>query len=298
MRSISKFGLAKMCGWFGITRQAYYANQNQTIQSALETCIIIKEVKSIRNNHPAMGGRKLYAKLKQQLRLHQVKIGRDTFFKLLKANNLLIRKRKRLPKTTNSFHSYRKYPNLIRGYRPTQPNEVWASDITYWRFKDRHLYLSFITDLYSKKIVGYQLGETLDARHSLKALRNALRDNDDIIPRIHHSDRGTQYCCADYTDELFKNQITVSMTESGDPLENAVAERVNGIIKTEYLSFYKPKTIAQAKKMLRRAVELYNQDRPHLSIEYNTPEFVHASAIETKRIWKSYYNKNEPVQLY
>ena len=225
-------------------------------------------------------------------------MGRDAFFDFLRAHNLLIRKRKRLPKTTNSFHFYRLYPNLIKDLNPQQPNEVWVSDITYWRFKDKHLYLSFITDMYSKKIVGYRLGETLEAKHSLIALKNALRNNNNVKPRIHHSDRGIQYCCTDYTDELMKRDIAISMTESGDPLENPVAERVNGTIKNEYLYYYKPRTIAEAKQLLRRAVRLYNRDRQHLSIGNYTPEYVHAKAIKTERLWKSYYKKKEPVKLF
>jgi len=161
---------------------------------------------------------------------HQIKMVRDALVELLAVNNLLIKRRKRRVHTTNSFHWLRKYPNLIRDYTPTGCNQLWVSDITYWRLKDRFIYISFITDAYSHKIVDYQVDETLEAASSIRALKMAFDQvKESIEALIHHSDRGIQYYSQNYVKLLQDNQIQVSRTENGDPLEDALAERINQI---------------------------------------------------------------------
>jgi transposase InsO family protein len=294
-----------LCGWFGITRQAYYQNNWEGISTTLEEDLIIQRVKQIRETHRRMGTRKLYEMLQPFMLEHQIKIGRDALFNMLSANHLLVRKRKRRIQTTNSYHWLRKHPNLISKFVPTEPNQLWVSDITYWKIKtDEHLYISFITDAYSRKIVGYQVAETMEAIESIQALQMALSalGAESHLHLIHHSDRGIQYCSHAYVKLLQDYNIKISMTESGDPLENALAERINGIIKEEYLETYDISNLKDAKKLLKSVVELYNTERPHMSISNLTPNIIHHSKneIKTERLWKNYYQKKDkfvnPVQ--
>jgi putative transposase len=236
--------LGRLCLLFGITRQSYYQHYWHVEETCFEHKLLLSEVLRIRKNHPRMGGRKLYDLLEPFMLEHQIKLGRDNLFDLLAANNLLVRRRKRRIHTTNSFHWLRKYPNLIRDFTPKASNELWVSDITYWKIETGHVYISLITDAYSHKIVGYQVAETLEAIESIKALQTAISSIEQPISHlIHHSDRGIQYCSSDYVKLLQDNGIEISMTENGDPLENAIAERINGIVKDEYLECYQVKDI-------------------------------------------------------
>jgi putative transposase len=292
-------GLAKLCGWFGVTRQAYYQNGWKGIEISIEEDLLLKEVLSIRKNHKRMGTRKLYEKLHPFMLEHQIKIGRDALFDLLSSNHLLVRKRKRRIQTTQSSHWLRKYPNLIRDFVPTGPNQLWVSDITFWKIIGGHVYISFITDAYSHKVVGYNVAKTLEAIESVQALKMALSglfmEPDGHFQLIHHSDRGAQYCCFEYVKLLKENNIQISMTENGDPLENALAERLNGILKDEYLNDNLVKSIEEASKVLSRSVSLYNEDRPHMSIGNQYPSLVHEQKIQTERLWKNYYKKNPTI---
>ncbi len=294
--NFSHIGFAQLCGWFGITRQAYYQNSWKAVDVSIEEDLILKEVKKIRKYHGRMGTRKLYDKLEPFMIEHQIKIGRDALFDLLSANHMLVRKRKRKVQTTQSYHWLRKYPNLIKDFTPTAPNQLWVSDITYWQIETGYVYISFITDAYSHKIVGFHVAETLESVETIKALEMALAG---LIPGteyrlIHHSDRGVQYCHHKYVKLLQDYDIKISMTENGDPLENAIAERVNGIIKEEYLQDYTVKNIKEAKQVLSFAVKLYNEDRPHNSISNNVPNDVHENKqVKTKRLWKNYYKKRD-----
>ena len=292
-------GLAKLCGWFGVTRQAYYQNGWKGVELSIEEDIILKEVLKIRKNHPRMGTRKLYEKLHLFMLEHQIKMGRDALFDLLSSNYLLVRKRKRRIQTTQSFHWLRKYPNLIRDFVPTGPNQLWVSDITYWKIFGGHVYISFITDAYSHKVVGYHVAETLEAVESVQALKMALSglfmEPGDHFQLIHHSDRGVQYCSYEYVKLLKDNNIQISMTENGDPLENALAERLNGILKDEYLNDSQVTSIEDARKVLSRSVDLYNEDRPHMSIGNLCPSLVHTQKMQTERLWKNYYKKNPTI---
>lgn len=291
-----RIGLAKLCGWFGVTRQAYYKNNWEGVTITLEEELIIQQVKAIRKNHRVMGGRKLYDLLRPFIAEHQIKLGRDALFKILSANGLLVRKRKSRVRTTNSYHWMRMYPNIIKGVVLTAPNQLWVSDITYWKIRNnQHLYISFITDAYSHQIVGYHVAETLATIETIQALNMALSTlkNTTELNLIHHSDRGLQYCSNTYVSLLKKRNIQISMTESGDPLDNAIAERINGIIKEEYLLNHVVKNLKQAKQLLKSVINLYNNERPHMSIGNLTPNTIHYSQnpIETKKLWKNYYQK-------
>jgi len=264
---------------------------------SIEHDLIIKEVLEIRKNHRLMGTRKLYDKLQHFMLEHQIKMGRDQLFNLLSQHQLLVKRRKRKIRTTMSYHRFHKYPNLIREFVPTAPNQLWVSDITYWKISEKHAYISLITDAYSHKIVGYQVAETLDAVESVQALQmafSALGGAECHLPTlIHHSDRGVQYCSSEYVKLLNEKNVNISMTENGDPLENAIAERINGIIKGEYLETYDVRSIAEAKLLLEKVVPLYNNERPHMSIGNLTPNQVHHSSnnIKTQKLWKNYYQK-------
>ncbi|NVM67837.1 transposase InsO family protein [Mucilaginibacter sp. SG538B] len=243
-----------------------------------------------------MGGRKLYVLLQAFLLEHQIKMGRDALFDLLAAHQLLVRKKRRRVYTTQSFHWLKKYPNCIKEIIPNKVNEIWVSDITYYRTTQGFVYISFITDAYSRKIVGYHAADTLEGVHTLSALQMALKENrQPITGLIHHSDRGVQYCSYDYVKLLQDNNIIISMTENGDPLENAIAERINGIMKQEYLEHQSPSTKEEVMELLTKSVKSYNNQRPHMSCNMLTPEFVHQNNIEVERTWKSYYKPQNVI---
>lgn len=291
-----KVNLVRFCRLLGVTRQAYYQHYWQVASTSIEEELVLKEVLNIRRNHRHMGGRKLYELLTPFMLEHQIKMGRDGLFDLLAKNNLLVRKKRRRVYTTQSFHWLRKYQNLIKDYIPAAPNQLWVSDITYWKIINGFVYISFITDAYSHKIVGFHVAETLEFVETIQALKMALSDlgSESHFQLVHHSDRGIQYCSKDYVDLLKANNIKISMTENGDPLENAIAERINGIIKDEYLDNYEVNTISQAKEVLEFVVDLYNAERPHNSIGNLKPNQVHELNLKTEKLWKNYYRK-EPI---
>lgn len=290
-----KVSLGRFCRLLGVTRQSYYQHFWQQEQLVFEDELVISEVLKIRKSHRHMGCRKLYELLQPFLLEHQIKMGRDRLFNVLSANYLLVRRRKKQTITTNSFHRFKKYPNLIRNLIPTSSNQLWVSDITYWRIKNGFLYISFITDAYSKKIVGYHLGDSLQTSETIQALEMAIStisNEKKELELIHHSDRGTQYCSNEYVKLLENSNIGISMTENGDPLENAIAERVNGIIKEEYLNDYQVDNLEEAKELLDAVIQLYNNERPHMSIGNLTPNQVHQNNIKTEKLWKNYYVKS------
>jgi transposase InsO family protein len=286
-----------LCSLLGYSRQAFYKFVKHAEKEALQHDLILQEVLRIRKTLKRLGTRKLLIKMEGFMREHHIEIGRDAMFDLLATHKLLIRKRKRrVPVTTFSNHWMRKYPNLIVDFIPTAPNQLWVSDITYITLKDDFAYLSLITDAYSRKIVGFYLSETLSADCCIKALQMALKNNPQLGRLIHHSDRGSQYCCADYVGILDKHFVKISMTQSGDPLENAIAERVNGILKDEllekvYLNY------EQARQAIAAAISIYNYQRPHSSIDMLTPVEAHLREGELKRRWKNYYSKKKEVVM-
>jgi transposase InsO family protein len=277
-----------------VTRQAYYQNGWEGQAATLEQELVVQQVHSMRRQQPVIGCRKLYVMLQPFLLEHGIKMGRDALFDLLASHRLLVRKKRRRVNTTQSSHRFRRYPNLISDVVPSRVNEVWVSDITYYRTSNGFLYISFVTDAYSKKIVGYHVAETMEAMHTASALAMAIDSSGTSLGGlIHHSDRGVQYCSSEYVKLLQGKGIMISMTESGDPLENAVAERVNGIMKEEFLNHYYPKNLEEARGMLRQSVTTYNNIRPHMSCNMMTPSDVHQNQLVTKRTWKSYYTKKQ-----
>lgn len=245
-----------------------------------------------------IGTRKLYGMLAVFMVKHQIKVGRDALFDLLARNGMLVRRKRRIAQTTFSAHWLRKYPNLIKGVEPNKPNQLWVADITYLETKVGFVYISLITDVYSRKIVGYHVADNLLALSSVEALKMALTNMPkNLESLIHHSDRGIQYCSQEYVNVLQDYQVKISMTQNGDPLENAIAERVNGILKNELMPNVKIENLEHAQKLLKEIVLIYNDERPHMSIALLTPNQAHQLDGKLKRYWKNYYNKST-VNLY
>jgi len=287
-----------LCSLLGYSRQAYYKNIKTYETGRFQGLALLSEVETIRKEQPRLGGRKLYHKLDGFMLSHEISMGRDAFFDLLRDQGLLVRKRRRgKPKTTFSFHHFHKYPNRAAGFIPTGPNQLWVSDITYVRLRKKFAYLSLITDAYSRKIVGFNLCKTLSASGCLVALQMAIKHNPSRSRDIlHHSDRGIQYCSNDYIALLQRHHIGISMTQSGDPLENALAERVNGILKDELLED-RYDLYTQAQPLVDRAVSLYNNERPHSSVDMLTPAQAHLKTGELKKLWKNYYTPKKAEEV-
>ncbi len=275
---------------FDISRQSYYKYKNKIDELSNIENKVLSEVLKLRQDHPRMGGRKLYHMLKPILEKLSISIGRDKFYDILSKYNLLIKRRIRKVRTTYSDHWYRKYPNLIKEIEVSKPDEIWVSDITYWRIGEVFIYVALITDAYSRKVVGYSVSEQMRTIDILPSLEMGL-DNakNPLHGLIHHSDRGCQYCSQEYTEILKESGIQISMTESGDPLDNPLAERMNGILKTEYLKNIQVRNISEANQVLSKSVHLYNNSRPHLSCGLHTPSDVYSGKYLTKKLWKSYY---------
>jgi putative transposase len=248
--------------------------------------MVLAEVRRLRLDLPSVGAEILHHQLTGFRQQHGIKLGRDKFAKLLRDNGLLVRRRTRRAKTTWSNHPFRKYPNLVKGKKVDAPNQQWVSDITYLPLPRGFAYPSLITNAYSRKIVGWALHPTLEMEGPLSALKMALKRNQVSQQLIHHSDRGVQYCCHAYTGLLRKNKIAISMTEQGDPYENALAERVNRTIKEDMLLNRGFMSYAAAEEGVQRAVENYNQLRPHRSCGYYTPEQAHRMQGELVKKWR------------
>lgn len=285
------FRLRRIGGLFGFSRQAFYQHTNRLITGEERDQQVLALIEQVRQDHPRMGGKKLYELIKEELLKREIKMGRDALFDLLAANHLLIRKRKRKMITTFSRHRFRKYPNLIKELVILRPNQVWVADITYWLTEAGYLYISLVTDAYSRRIMGFAVADNLAAVHSRRALEMALKQITKRMGRhlIHHSDRGIQYCCDEYTQAVDAYHIQISMTENSDPLENSIAERVNGILKQEYLSHQPVRSLEEAYVLLEKGVFLYNYKRPHLSCNMLSPNAAHNSHGPLERRWKNYY---------
>lgn len=229
-------------------------------------------------------------------RLHKdgIDIGRDKLFELLRHNNMLVRKKKHRVYTTLSKHYLKKYPNLIKDMEVLKPNKLWVADITFVIVANDYAFLSLITDAYSRKIVGYCLSRTLKAEEgAMEALRMALKEIpwQDRAGMIHHSDRGVQYCYHNYVKHLEESKMLISMTQNGDPYENALAERVNGILKEEWIHNETYQNFDEAKKRIAEIIEIYNTQRPHLSCDMLTPQEAHQCTGKLKKHWKNYKRK-------
>jgi putative transposase len=289
-----QFSLNGFCRLFGVSRQSFYQHFRIEENKSFQHEMIIQQVKIIRQDHPRIGARKLLVLMQSFFSENQISIGRDSFFELLAQHKMLVKRRARQVQTTFSKHWLRKWPNLIKNFEADTINHLWVSDITYWKVYNNNYYISLITDVRSRKIIGYSIDNTLKAQSTLEALNMAICFKPTLSTHIiHHSDRGSQYCSAEYVAKLLDNNIKISMTESSEPTDNAYAERVNGILKEEYLYQYSPKSLSQAKAILAHSIQLYNQKIPHLSIENQTPNYAFKSnSRKFKRLWKSYHKSS------
>jgi transposase InsO family protein len=270
-----KISTAALCEKTGMSRQNFYKGRKQRQRHEVESGLIEQMVRAERSLQPRLGGKKLHIWLKPELEKAGVRIGRDRFFEVLEAKGLLLEPLPKSPRTTNSRHSLPVFRNLIADMALTGSNQVWVSDITYIRTDEGFLYLSLITDAWSRKIVGYHAGDTLETEGCLNALEKAVKELVDGMFPMHHSDRGCQYCSHLYTGKLREYGLGISMTEEMHCYENAKAERVNGILKQEYYLGGSFRTKQQAVAAVDQAVYLYNTRRPHLALKYKTPEAAH-----------------------
>lgn len=296
-------GMEVLCGLFGKSRQGWYDAINRTDEEQVWDVILYNEIKDIRKDQPNVGLRKLYHLLLPFCEKWGIKMGRDKLADFMRENCLFISKKAYKVQTTHSFHRFHKYPNKTKGLVLTKRNQLWVTDITYVRLIDKKgefAYLTLITDAYSRKIVGWCLYKTLSTKGCLVALKQALSTltKGEAMDLIHHSDRGIQYCSDAYTTLLqdFKDgSIQISMTENGDPYENALAERMNRTIKEEMLNNRIFATFEQANEAIDKAIKVYNEVRPHQSLDFLTPEKAHNMTGDIPKRWKKYpYKPKNP----
>ena len=242
-----------------------------------EETLIIELVQAIRRTNKQMGGKKLYSLLRENIHNINAGIGRDKFFDLLSRWELLVKRRRKYALTTQSYHRFRTYPNKLLSFKASKPHQAWVCDITYLRVKKGFVYLFLITDAYSRKIVGWELRDSLGIEGAMRALHKALKQCPDSSGLIHHSDRGFQYCSNEYVRRLKTNGIDISMAEAGNCYENAMAERVNGILKEEYGLDETFDDARQALQATTQGIKSYNEQRPHWSLKLQIPAVVHAA---------------------
>jgi len=291
-------GLGVLCGLLGKSRQAFYDHQWRADQQALNEGLVVDLVRHQRKDTPGAGGRKLFHVLQEHWQGHGIHLGRDQFFTILRHHELLIRRRKKYVTTTDSKHWLKKYPNLAKDLKVEQAEQLWVSDITYIAVADKFGYLMLITDAYSRKIVGYQFSQSLSAAFCVNGLKQALACRQFPERKLmHHSDRGIQYCSKAYVDVLLLHPCKISMTQNGDPYENALAERVNGILKQEWKLDQTFPSFEQAKTAIDNAIYHYNNSRPHASCDYLTPIQAHQLNGTLRKRWKhmSKNKKRRPI---
>ncbi|MDE6205167.1 MAG: IS3 family transposase [Duncaniella sp.] len=283
-------GVAGACELLGITKQAWYSYHQRSFEEAVDKDRILECIHQTRIDMPGMGGRKLQVVLKRD---YGIDMGRDSLFSLLREQNLLIKQRIHRTRTTFSDHGLRVYPDLRKDFVPTGINQLWVADITYiWLGKEVGFhYLFLITDAYSKKIVGWSVADNMRHENAVAALRMALKQCRKGDRPIHHSDKGLQYCAKAYVAILNRRKIQISMTEGYDPRSNGIAERVNGILKEEFLK-YENVNAGNIEGTLSRIIEIYHTRRPHLSLGMLTPEQVHNGELPGRKLWKKYYLKD------
>jgi len=267
-----------LCGYFGISRSGYYKESEKADQKQLNEQLLLSMVDDIRRRHPRIGGKKLYKLLKPDMETAGIKMGRDKFYELLSRHKRLIKKRRKYAYTTDSYHHFKVYKNLLKHRQLEMAHQGWVSDITYIRAGKEFMYLFLITDAYSRKIVGWDLSRSLAIEGGISALKMAVKQCPATEGLIHHSDRGIQYCSKGYTKLLKKAGIKISMTEENHCYENATAERVNGILKQEYGLDETFITGKLAVKAVKEAIWSYNTERPHWSLNLATPEQMHKAA--------------------
>jgi putative transposase len=290
----------ELCIIAGYSKQAYYQQICYQAQKAYDEYLIVELIKRKRIIWKRGSGRNLFAALADEFREHNINIGRDKFFDILKRNELQVFRKSHKAITTMSYHHYNKHPNLIKDIIVLKANEVWVSDITYiWLTEPTCFgYLFLITDLYSHRIMGYSMSASLHVTGAIEALKMAIKwaGTSQVKDCIHHSDRGVQYCCNQYVKMLRYDQMQISMTKDGNPLGNAVAERVNGILKYEFSGDDKQINfidLKKAKKQIPKFIDFYNNERPHSSIGRSTPAAAYFMEGELKRLWKNYYTRKE-----
>jgi len=266
--------ISRICNCFNLKRDAYYKYQKRFKRRESVKEQVVELVKKERKEQPRVGTRKLHEALQSTFEATNIKIGRDYLFDILREHNMLIRRKKSSCKTTNSYHHFHKYNNLVKDIKVIRPNQVWVSDITYIRTVTGFCYLALITDMYSRKIVGYDISDSLELAGCLRALKMAIRHARTAAGLVHHSDRGIQYCSNQYVNELKRRGINISMTEENHCYENAIAERVNGILKDEFYLDQCFFSTGHASKATKNAIEIYNTKRLHLSLGYKTPNMV------------------------
>ena len=270
-------GLGAISGCYGYSRQAWYKRRDFEKEQESENTLIKEAVLKVRYRQPRVGGRKLMIHINAALGSQKITVGRDRLFDLLRGWDLLIRPKRNYKRTTNSQHRFKVHKNLIKDKGAKRPNEIFVSDITYVKTCENFCYLFLITDQYSRKIVGYDVSLSLGIEGALRSLEMALSGVRPKLPLIHHSDRGIQYCSHDYVNLLVKNKVRISMTEENHVYENALAERVNGILKTELLGNTEDLPLIVVKRLIIEAIEIYNNERLHMNLGYRTPAAVHNS---------------------
>ena len=270
--------LKPLCSVFDKSRQAYYKRIRAKTRLERKEQRIIQLVREIRQKLPLIGGRKLCWMLKDSFHAENIRIGRDKFFDILRKHGELVFRKRRFARTTNSRHHFTKYKNIVKDLNITHPEQVFVSDITYIpQAENMFAYAAFTTDAFSRKIMGFSVSDKLDSSIVTDAIIMAINNRKYDAPLIHHSDRGVQFCSNEFTNILKANNIAISMTETGDPRENPIAERINGIIKNEFGLDTPVQSTNQAKSLAAQAVLLYNNMRPHMSCQMRTPAQAHAS---------------------
>lgn len=285
--SYAKASVGRLCILFGKSRQAFYETLWFKEERDEAQYIALEMVAEIRREIPRIGTKKLYHMIKTPLKKHGIKMGRDCLHAIMQDHGLTVRPKKRYAKTTDSKHWMKKYPNLIKDLTISESEQVWVADITYILVADDFNFLSLITDIYSKRIMGHCLHPTLEAAGTISALKMALENRHKKTTLIHHSDRGTQYCCAAYVDILKTSDILISMTENGDPYENPVAERINGILKGDFELCQEFKNRDSAIIAIDKSIRAYNELRPHMSCNYLTPIEAHTQYGVLEKKWKN-----------
>lgn len=290
MYQSTNVGLGTVCELFGHSRQGYYQQKKRKLNQGIKSEIIIEKVMEKRKEMPRLGTRKLHMLLQRD----NIAVGRDELFSILRSNNLLVKRIKHRVITTNSKHWLKKYPNLIKGIEVTKANKLLVGDITYIGIGKSYAYLFLLTDAYSRKIVGHCLSQSLETEGGIEALNMALSNipEEARASMIHHSDRGGQYCSRTYVELLKNNHMQISMTQNGDPYENAIAERINGILKDEWIYLEHYDNLIEAKSRIDEIINIYNTKRPHLSCDMLTPEQAHAKEGKLNKKWKNYYLEN------
>lgn len=287
----------ELCRSLGVSRQAHHKSSKRSAVIVMGHGALAPLVKEIRTKQPKVGGRKLYRMLSGAIHSLPVPMGRDQFFEWLRAEGLLLRKRRRRVRTTMSKHGMPVYPDLLKGAMIEAPGRAMVSDITYWAVPEGFYYVFLITDVCSHKIIGHYLAQSLDGAHALKALRMAMGGSHQPLKgQIHHSDRGSQYCYSKYVNALRSKGMRISMTETSDPRDNAIAERVNGILKNELMDHLVPGNFTQGKEMLEQAVHTYNNERLHMSINMAVPSAAHQLDHRLPQLWRNYYTRVNPIK--